>query len=628
MLDVRTFGPEGGNVLYKALSHPLAVGPMLALAAALNGKKIAVYDPDDYLPTVLGLYPSLIPAVVLTHDSEQVGQPDGVGGEKEALVSLPGLDVEAVLALSFEEAKMQTRFRELLAEKPLFTLGDARLPDKFLRPGTPYLDKHNFATNFAFFRDDDVFSTRLVTANYWSNYGTERPRYWFRLFDQAGRILAEWEHEVKNPAEGVVVDSAEVRERFNLPAFTGQLFLHVLGAAGHDVVKYALDTFGRNGNPSLSVTHDANAWPAARFASLPAPTKDEKLVVWVQNSHGTSIPAGGLAFNRMGSDALAPVEEEIGPYETVAIDVSALLPDVTWPAQLEMRAGRHVVRPRYEITQHGMTRIAHLNVEREDIKPDPAIEHMPASLGRGILMPFPILDPEKFEIWLQPNPMSEALRDLPVRVDLYDEQGRQTDSHFLGNLPRDFCDAVAIHELADGPGHGDLVYDFRDGGVADGWLHAMLRYRNRASGHTAETSFGGHIFNTLMTWRNEPQSYSGAPPGLTTRIFLKLGQEMDGKTLRSFCSLLYPASLPGGAPSRTKLYLHSRTGEIVSRRDISLVPAGSMMVRPHEIFPPADLLRAGEGGYVLIRDLTCRLFGYHGLEDGEGAFSLDHMFGF
>jgi len=31
---------------------------------------------------------------------------------------------------------------------------------------------------------------------------------------------------------------------------------------------------------------------------------------------------------------------------------------------------------------------------------------------------------------------------------------------------------------------------------------------------------------------------------------------------------------------------------------------------------------------VLVRDLTCRLFGYHGLMDDAGGFSLDHMFGF
>ena len=34
------------------------------------------------------------------------------------------------------------------------------------------------------------------------------------------------------------------------------------------------------------------------------------------------------------------------------------------------------------------------------------------------------------------------------------------------------------------------------------------------------------------------------------------------------------------------------------------------------------------GGYVLIRDTTCRLFGYHGLIRDGAAFSLDHMFGF
>ena len=46
----------------------------------------------------------------------------------------------------------------------------------------------------------------------------------------------------------------------------------------------------------------------------------------------------------------------------------------------------------------------------------------------------------------------------------------------------------------------------------------------------------------------------------------------------------------------------------------------------------AGLLRrlraAGPTGYVLVRDATCRLFGYHGLMDEAGGFSLDHMFGF
>jgi hypothetical protein len=37
---------------------------------------------------------------------------------------------------------------------------------------------------------------------------------------------------------------------------------------------------------------------------------------------------------------------------------------------------------------------------------------------------------------------------------------------------------------------------------------------------------------------------------------------------------------------------------------------------------------AGESGYVLIRDTTCRLFGFHGVDNSSGSFSFDHMFGF
>jgi hypothetical protein len=52
------------------------------------------------------------------------------------------------------------------------------------------------------------------------------------------------------------------------------------------------------------------------------------------------------------------------------------------------------------------------------------------------------------------------------------------------------------------------------------------------------------------------------------------------------------------------------------------------MVWPHLAFDAGTLAAAGQGGYVLVRDSTCRLFGYHGLMDAAGGFSLDHMFGF
>ncbi|GAP24354.1 hypothetical protein GLF_1236 [Gluconobacter frateurii NBRC 101659] len=624
MLDIRTFGPQGGNVLYKALAHPLAAEGLTRMEQDFAGQTIAIYDPEDTVRTLVALYPGLRPSVVLVHDTEQVGQPDEFGGTRKALVDLPHVDADIILALSFDDAKMRGRLGSLLNGRDLYTLAPARLPDDMIVRGRPYLDKLNFATNFAFFRDDDRFSTRIVTANYWSNYGAQNLRYWLRLYDGTGKIIAQWEQPVEHAGAGITIDSADIRKRFGLAAFMGQLFIHVIGARGHDVVKYALDVWGKNGDPSLSVTHDANAWPSVRYATLPAPEADETLTVWVQNSHATTIPAGAITFNPMGVNDHRGVDRAIGPFETLAVNVGALFPDLAWPAQLEMRSGRHLVRPRYEIEQRGRTRIAHLNVERDNIRPDPAIRNFAPSLGRGFLLPFPILDPAKFESFVQPNPMSEALETLPVRLDIFDEAGQPVGSHFLGNLPRDHSTAIALHDLTDRPGHADLVYDFRDGGEADGWLHALMRYRNRDTDHAAETSFGAHIFNTLMTWRSEPQSYSGPPPGLTTRLFLKLGHD----ALRSFCCLIHPASIEGTSPSETVLLLHAADGSLIAETTIHIQPSGSFMVRPHDLFEGAHLERAGVGGYVLIRDLTCRLFGYHGLENGEGGFSLDHMFGF
>ncbi|MGY8605435.1 hypothetical protein ACTVH1_06975 [Gluconobacter cerinus] len=624
MLDIRTFGPQGGNVLYKALAHPLAAEALTRMEKAFAGQTIVIYDPEDTVRTLVALYPGLKPSVVLVHDTEQVGQPDGFGGAKQALLELPDTEADIILALSFDDAKMRGRLGKLLDGRTLHTLAPARLPDDMIVRGRPYLDKLNFATNFAFFRDDDQFSTRIVTANYWSNYGSQDLRYWLRLYDQSGQVIAQWEQPVTQSGAGITIDSAQIRDRFSLPPFMGQLFIHVIGARGHDVVKYALDVWGRNGDPSLSVTHDANAWPSVRYATLPAPEADETLTVWVQNSHATTIPAGGITFNPMGVEEHRGVDRTIGPFETIAVDVGKIFPELSWPAQLEMRAGRHLVRPRYEITQRGRTRIAHLNVERDNIRPEPAIRNFAPSLGRGFLLPFPILDPAKFESFIQPNPMSEALETLPVRLDIFDDAGQPVGSHFLGNLPRNHSTAIALHDLTDRPGHADLVYDFRDGGEADGWLHALMRYRNRETDHAAETSFGAHIFNTLMTWRSEPQSYSGPPPGLTTRLFLKLGHDH----LRSFCCLIHPASIEGTDESETVLLLHAADGTLVAETGIRIQPSGSYMVRPHVLFESAHLERAGVGGYILIRDLTCRLFGYHGLENGEGGFSLDHMFGF
>jgi hypothetical protein len=91
---------------------------------------------------------------------------------------------------------------------------------------------------------------------------------------------------------------------------------------------------------------------------------------------------------------------------------------------------------------------------------------------------------------------------------------------------------------------------------------------------------------------------------------------------------MYPASAPWAQTSSTVLELYDAAGAILASRDLEISCSGSATVYPDERFSPAELRAAGEAGYVLIRDATCRLFGFHGVENSAGGFSFDHMFGF
>jgi hypothetical protein len=621
MLNIQTFDAQaGGNVIYKALAHPLAAEAIARLYAGMTAP-VAIYDPGGIADALLAMYPSAVD-MVFVHDVNLVGQLRA-GQTARALTGLPTSGARTVLIAAFDAERTAARIRPMLpAGARIVTLDEARLPAAMLSVPGRYLDKLNFATNFVFFRDDDRMATRLVSANYWANHGAATVRLWIRLFGADGGALATWEETLPENGGGFAIDSRQVRQRFGLPPFTGQLLLHAIGVAGHDIVKYALDTFAADNGASLSCTHDANAWPSDRFAGLPAPRADETVTLWLQNSHAVPIPPGTIALDRMGAKRPVRLDQEVGPFATVALDVGAMLPGVTWPEQIELRAGRHVVRPRYEVTRAGRTRIAHVNVERDNLRPDPGIPALSPLLGRGYLLPFPILDRARFRSIVQPTPMATTQADLPIRLDVFDTGGSRVAQRFLGCLRRDRSVAVEVDDVA--AGHAELVYDFRDGGTADGWLHALFRYEDRESGHVAESSFGAHIFNTAMTYRDEPQSYNGPPPGLTTTLFLKLGFA----SRHGFAVLIYPASAAWHPHSATELRLHDGAGRIIATEQVRIACSGSLMLWPHEAFGAASLAAAGPNGYVIVRDATCRLFGYHGLMDDAGGFSLDHMFGF
>ena len=151
-------------------------------------------------------------------------------------------------------------------------------------------------------------------------------RLWLRLFGEDGAALATWEQKLPAGAGGFAIDSREVRARFNLPAFTGQLLLHAIGAAGHDVVKYALDTYASD-NGATPVLHARRQRLAVRPLCRPArAARDERVTLWLQNSHAAPIPAGAIALDRMGAEQPVALSHEVGPFATVAIDVATCCP--------------------------------------------------------------------------------------------------------------------------------------------------------------------------------------------------------------------------------------------------------------------------------------------------------------
>jgi len=644
-LRIETFdNVRGGNTLYKALTHPSAARAGQALVDALGrNAPVAVYDPSGAAAAFNEIF-RLDKVEIAGTYVQQVARIETsvLGRAAEPVTELAAAGARSVFVVAFDAERAIAQLQPYFPSgSPTFSLDSMRIPGERLTSSRAYLDPLNFATNFAFFREADGLHTRLVTANYWTNYGAQTVACWLTLFGGDGRVLAEWCESCGPAGSAIVLDSRTIRDRFGLDEFCGQLFLHIVGAAGHDVVKYALDTFGDAGpddtrgsltdaDCSLSCTHDANAWPADRYAGLPAPGAGERVVLWLQNSHPIPIPPCDISLNPMGEEHLVPITQPIAPFATHAVDVGEVLPGVVWPRQVELRAGKHIVRPRYEIVERGRRRIAHVNVERADLEADLDLPRLADTLGKGYLLPAPVMPVGEWQSSVLPTPMAIGQAELPIAALVYDPEGSEILRHPFGRVPRahravlDLDEIAGIKALRGGYGHVELIYDFSAGGTADGWLHALFRYRHRRSGHAAETSFGAHVFNTILTYRGEPQSYSGRPPGLSTRLFLRLGETGHG----TFCQLIYPASRPWRAASSTELILHDGAGRELARTSLAIPCSGSRLWYYRDAFDAPTRSRAGPGAYVVIRDTTCRLFGYHGLVGRYGAFSLDHMFGF
>ena len=632
-LQIKTFDNKtGASSLFKAIGHPYCVSKTHDLIKSLASvKDVAIYDPLNQIETFNALYSleKLPISQIFVQNIDEIGV-QKLGKTAQPIVSLKECRPDVLFVLAYDAKRLVDHIKYLVDSKTkIVTLDDIRLPDDFMSNLKNYLDPHNFATNFAFFRDDEESYTRLFTANYWAGWGAQNISIWCSLMDHQGNVLAEWREPILHKGQTIVFDSREIRERFKLDAFTGQLFIHVLGAKGHDTVKYALDVVSKK-DQYISATHDANSFPADYYAGLPAPADNEKVIFWVQNSHPTPIPAGTIGFNVMGDENTKQfLLKDVPGFGTYALDLHEVLPNVKWPQQIEIHAKKYFVRPRYEIVNdENIRRIAHANVERTDLNPDPKIADLSNLMGKAYILSAPILPMKDFKTIALPTPMARSQMHLPLVMNCYDAKGNQIATKSLGNLKRNHQHCIDLDDLNlslnTDYGHAEFIYDFQAGKEADGWIHGLFRYQNRQSGQQAETSFGSHIYNTVLTYKTEPQSYAGPAPGLSTRLFLRLG----GNEVRSFCHLMYPVSTPFHAYSNTDLLLHNQNGVEVASTSLKIPASGSQLWFYDEVFSEAQRQEAGTNAYIMIRDTTCRLFGYHGMTSKNGGLSLDHMFGF
>ncbi|MEZ5648128.1 MAG: hypothetical protein R3E60_04155 [Alphaproteobacteria bacterium] len=86
--------------------------------------------------------------------------------------------------------------------------------------------------------------------------------------------------------------------------------------------------------------------------------------------------------------------------------------------------------------------------------------------------------------------------------------------------------------------------------------------------------------------------------------------------------------MPWTAQSETDLMLHDHRGQEGYAPPHRYSLFGILPSACIEMFDQTALLRqAGDRGYVLIRDTTCRLFGVTNIQGDSGPY-FDHMFGF
>ena len=267
---------------------------------------VALFDPEDVAGALAVMHPDLPPLEGLyVQDVQAIGRVRA--GSCRAAADRPAAVDCARPCWSRRSTPSASSTASATSCPPaaeIVTLDDARIPEAMLTNPRRYLDRLNFATNYAFFREAarPVHPPRhrellgRATAR-------AQVRLWLRLFDAAGAVLAEWER-------GRPARPRRHRDRQRRGA-------RALRACRSSPASFS----STRSAPPATTSSNTRSTPTARATTRRSParttrtpgrrtampaspprTPGERVVLWVQNSHAVPIPPGGLALDRMGAE--------------------------------------------------------------------------------------------------------------------------------------------------------------------------------------------------------------------------------------------------------------------------------------------------------------------------------------
>lgn len=485
------------------------------------------------------------------------------------------------------------------------------------------------------FYEDGDFHTRVYVYNYWrDNYKIEEPVLTYMLHDATGKLVAKGSQAL-GEEESLVLDSRELIDRHKLRRpFDGVIVVEIQhnNLRPRLVLQFNID-FIYGGGAVTSVHGQGPLHPDSvdllqdRMHVPPEPglitsvvllnhaldVRDQHYSVSLRNWKGESLHVKDLAL----------------PHHTHQRVVVADTRDPACAAFLDGKAGGVEVRSDIdpqrvlvlvENPERGRLVCNHSTGEAATTSARIPVQER-VEKGYGPLLPSPVIAlPERHTRFVFHNSYTRD-HDVKLRLRLYNREGQEVGDTVELVLPPhgvQRCTSMELLRAASLPDH-DFLGSFMMDIVPE--TEAITSATDVVLEVVTGEDWGGVL--TGGDYVNCPEA-----PFSRTKIF---SRTLFTDEYRSEVWLCYPAPMPERQkPSESRVMLFDRTGQVRRETMISIQPNGTFFARVDELFPDAQEALAGTGGIgvVKVRDLTCRIMGYHVVRHlPTGTLAIDHLYG-